>query len=121
MASKARRARPPSLGGEYPLDLGPLGVEMPLRYDIRMTSELLVMAVVVGLFGAWLVGIVKGKGVYGLPGDLSLGLLGGTIAIWIYQATGLVTYAGMIGAMAAAFIGATGVVLAQRGLRYPRA
>jgi hypothetical protein len=29
-----------------------------------MTSELLLIAVVVGLFGAWLVGIVKGKGAY---------------------------------------------------------
>jgi uncharacterized membrane protein YeaQ/YmgE (transglycosylase-associated protein family) len=85
-----------------------------------MTSELLLTAVVVGLFGAWLIGIVKGKGAYGLPGDLALGLVGGTIAIWIYQAIGLATYGGMIGAMATAFIGAAGVVLAQRGLRYPR-
>ena len=83
-----------------------------------MTRELLLIAVVVGLFGAWVVGIVKGKGTYGLPGDLALGLLGGTIAIWIYQATGLATYGGMIGAMASAFIGAAGIVLAQRGLRY---
>jgi len=86
-----------------------------------MTRELLLMAVAVGLFGGWLVGIVKGKGAYGLPGDLSLGLLGGTIAIWIYQAVGLVTHAGMIGAMAVAFLGAAGVVLVQRGVQSPRA
>jgi uncharacterized membrane protein YeaQ/YmgE (transglycosylase-associated protein family) len=100
------------------MDLGPIGAETAPRYTRRMTSELLLTAVVVGLFGAWLVGIVKGKGAYGLPGDLALGLLGGTIAIWIYQATGVAPYGGMIGAMATAFIGAAGVVLAQRGLRY---
>jgi uncharacterized membrane protein YeaQ/YmgE (transglycosylase-associated protein family) len=82
-----------------------------------MTSEPLLVAIVVGLFGGWVVGIVKGKGAYGLPGDLALGLLGGTIAIWIYQATGVATYGGMIGALASAFVGAAGVVFAQRGLR----
>jgi uncharacterized membrane protein YeaQ/YmgE (transglycosylase-associated protein family) len=83
-----------------------------------MTGELLLASVVVGLFGGWLVGIVMAKGRYGLLGDLSLGLGGGCVAVWIYQAVGLVPHAGMIGAIVAAFIGAVGVVLAQRTLRY---
>lgn len=83
-----------------------------------MTGELLLASVVVGLFGGWLIGIVMGKGRYGLLGDLSLGLIGGCITVWIYQAIGLAAQAGIIGAMVAALIGAVGVLLAQRKLRY---
>jgi uncharacterized membrane protein YeaQ/YmgE (transglycosylase-associated protein family) len=83
-----------------------------------MTGELLLASVVVGLFGGWLAGIVIGKGRHGLLGDLSLGLVGGCIAVWIYQAVGLAAHAGMIGAMVAAVIGAIGVVLAQRKLQH---
>jgi uncharacterized membrane protein YeaQ/YmgE (transglycosylase-associated protein family) len=106
---------------KYLLGFGLLGGAMPPRYGVRMTGELLLVAVVVGLLGGWLVGIVKGKGVYGFLGDLSLGLVGGTIAVWIYQAVGLVKYAGVIGAMVAVFMGAASVALAQRSLRYLRA
>jgi uncharacterized membrane protein YeaQ/YmgE (transglycosylase-associated protein family) len=83
-----------------------------------MSGELLLVSVVVGLFGGWLVGIVMGKGPYGLLGDLSLGLIGGCVAVWIYQAVGLAAHAGMIGAMVVAFIGAAGVSLAQNKLRH---
>jgi uncharacterized membrane protein YeaQ/YmgE (transglycosylase-associated protein family) len=83
-----------------------------------MTGELLLVSVVVGLVGGWLVGIVKGKGRYGLLGDLSLGLIGGCVAVWTYQAVGLAVPAGMIGAMVVAFIGAVGVSLAQNKLRH---
>jgi len=83
-----------------------------------MTGELLLVSVVVGLFGGWLVGILIGKGRYGLLGDLSLGLVGGCVAVWIYQAVGLAAQAGVIGAIVVALIGAIGVVLAQRKLRY---
>ena len=83
-----------------------------------MTGELLLVSVVVGLFGGWLVGILIGKGRYGLLGDLSLGLVGGCVAVWIYQAVGPAAQAGVIGAIVVALIGAIGVVLAQRKLRY---
>jgi uncharacterized membrane protein YeaQ/YmgE (transglycosylase-associated protein family) len=86
-----------------------------------MTGELLLASVVVGLFAGWLIGVLVGKGGYGWPGDLSLGLVGSTIAVWIYQAAGLVVYAGMIGAMVAAFGGAAGILLAQRKLWFVRA
>jgi uncharacterized membrane protein YeaQ/YmgE (transglycosylase-associated protein family) len=83
-----------------------------------MTGEQLLASVVVGLFGGWLVGIVIGKGRYGLLGDLSLGLIGGCVAVWIYQAVGMAAHMGMIGAMVAAFIGAVGVLLTQHKLRH---
>jgi uncharacterized membrane protein YeaQ/YmgE (transglycosylase-associated protein family) len=84
----------------------------------HVTGELLLAAVVVGLGTGWLVGVVVGRCAYGLLGDLSLGLMGGTIAVWIYQAVGLVADAGTIGAMIAALMGAVGTVLAERRLRY---
>ena len=84
-----------------------------------MTVELLLAAVVVGLASGWLVGLVMGRGQYGLLGDLSLGLIGSCGATLIYQAVGLVAYAGIICAMVAASIGAVGILLAQRKLQYP--
>lgn len=83
-----------------------------------MTGELLLASVVVGLSSGWLVGVVMGKGQYGILGDLTLGLIGGCVAVWIYQAVGLAAYGGIIGAMVAALIGAIVVLLAQRKLRY---
>jgi uncharacterized membrane protein YeaQ/YmgE (transglycosylase-associated protein family) len=79
-----------------------------------MTGELLLASVVVGLFGGWLAGIVMGKGRYGLLGDLSLGLVGGCVAVLIYEAVGLGADGGMIAAMLVAFIGAAGVLFAQK-------
>jgi uncharacterized membrane protein YeaQ/YmgE (transglycosylase-associated protein family) len=83
-----------------------------------MTGELLLAAVIVGLASGWLTGIVTGRGAYGLLGDLSLGLMGGTIAVWSYQVVGLVADAGIIGATAAACMGGVALVLAERRLRY---
>jgi uncharacterized membrane protein YeaQ/YmgE (transglycosylase-associated protein family) len=51
--------------------------------DSVVTGGLLLVSVVVGLFGGWLVGIVMGQGHYGLLGDLSLGLIGGCVAVWM--------------------------------------
>lgn len=81
-----------------------------------MTGELLLAAIIVGLCAGWLFGTVMGKGGYGLLGDLSLGLFGSTIGVWIFEATGFVAYVGMIGALVAAFMGTAGVLLAQRKL-----
>jgi len=86
-----------------------------------MTGELLLSSVVVGLLGGWLVGLVMGRGRYGLLGDLSLGLIGGCFAVWIYQAVGLAAYAGTVGGLVVAFLGAVGVLLAQHTLRHQAA
>ena len=83
-----------------------------------MTGELLLASLVVGLSSAWLLGVVMGKGHYGLLGDLCLGLFGACVAVWIYQAVGLAAYAGIIGALVAALIGASGFLVAQRNLRH---
>ena len=82
-----------------------------------MTGELLLVSVVVGLFAGWMFGLVMGKSRLGALGDLCLGLIGGSIAVWAYQATDLVAYTGIAGGMVAAFMGAVGVVFAQRRLQ----
>jgi len=86
-----------------------------------VTLEMFLASVVVGLFAAWLAGVVMKKGGYGLVGDLSLGLAGSTLAVWIFQVVGLFPYAGMAGTMAAAVAGTTAVVVAQRKLWYVHA
>jgi uncharacterized membrane protein YeaQ/YmgE (transglycosylase-associated protein family) len=83
-----------------------------------MTGELLLASVAVGLLGGWLTGIVMGPGRYGLLGDLSLGLIGGCLAVWAYQAIGLAAHTGTVGGMVAAFLGAVGALLAQHTLRH---
>jgi uncharacterized membrane protein YeaQ/YmgE (transglycosylase-associated protein family) len=81
----------------------------------------LLASVVVGLGAGWAAGALVEKGGYGLLGDLSLGLVGSTIAVWIYQAVGLLACAGMSGALMAAFVGTAGALLAQRKLWSVRA
>jgi uncharacterized membrane protein YeaQ/YmgE (transglycosylase-associated protein family) len=83
-----------------------------------MTGELLLVSVIVGLFGGWAFGLVMGKGRHGVIGDLCLGLIGGPLAVWTYQAVGLAAYVGTVGGMVAAFMGAIGVVFVQRRLRF---
>ena len=87
------------------------------RKDSIMTGELLLVAAVVGLFGGWAFGLLMGERPLGALGDLCLGLFGGCIAVWAYQAADLVASAGIAGGMVAAFVGAVGVVFAQRRLR----
>lgn len=83
-----------------------------------MTGELLLVAVVVGLLSGWLIGVVAGRGGHGWLGDLSLGLMGAILAVWSYQAMGLVAVAGTIGAIGAAGLGGIGLVLGERKVRY---
>jgi hypothetical protein len=82
-----------------------------------MTGNLLLVAVVVGLGSGWLLGSLLGRGGYGLLGDLSLGLFGSTLAVWIVEASvGLVGASGLVVAMVAALLGTAGVLVVQRKL-----
>ena len=79
------------------------------------------VSIVVGLCAGWLTGVVMKRGGYGVLGDLSLGLVGSTLAVWLYQMLGLLPYAGLSGTMVAALAGTAGVVVAQRRLWYVHA
>jgi uncharacterized membrane protein YeaQ/YmgE (transglycosylase-associated protein family) len=86
-----------------------------------MTGQLLLTAILAGLFAGWLTGLVAGRGVHGLTADLTLGLAGGTVVVSILQAVGVIEYAGLIGVMIVAFLGAVAIVLLERGVRNMRA
>ena len=85
-----------------------------------MTLEMLLTAVVVGLFGGWLAGIVMKDGGHGLIQDFALALAGSTLATWILQALGGSSDEGIFATSAVAFIGAASLVVAQRKFWYAR-
>jgi uncharacterized membrane protein YeaQ/YmgE (transglycosylase-associated protein family) len=86
-----------------------------------MTGQVLLTAILAGLFAGWLTGLVAGRGVHGLTADLTLGLAGSTVVVPILQAVGVIEYAGLIGVLIVALLGAAAIVLLERGFRYMRA
>jgi uncharacterized membrane protein YeaQ/YmgE (transglycosylase-associated protein family) len=69
--------------------------------------------IVVGLIAGWLAGVVaRGRG-FGCIADIILGLVGGIIGGWIFAKLGIVFY-GILGSIAAAFVGAVIVVVIAR-------
>jgi uncharacterized membrane protein YeaQ/YmgE (transglycosylase-associated protein family) len=69
--------------------------------------------IVVGLIAGWLAGVVaRGRG-FGCIADILLGLVGGIIGGWIFAKLGIVFY-GILGSIAAAFVGAVILVIIAR-------
>ena len=81
-----------------------------------MTFEMLLTAVVVGLCGGGLAGIVMKSGGHGLVQDLALALTGSTLATWILQAIGGSPDGGLVVTTVVALIGAVALIVAQRNL-----
>jgi uncharacterized membrane protein YeaQ/YmgE (transglycosylase-associated protein family) len=97
------------------MDFGPLSGRPRGAYRQGMTSEMFLLSIVVGLFLGWLFNTVVMKhGGYGLFGDLALGLAGSTAAVVICQVIGLASYAGRVGVLTAAFVGAVALIVLQR-------
>jgi len=82
-----------------------------------MTLEMFLTAVVIGLVGGWLAGVVMKDGGHGLLPDLATALAGSTLATWILQvALGGSSDTGVLVASVVAFIGAASLIVAQRKL-----
>ena len=81
-----------------------------------MTLEMLLTAVVVGLVGGWLAGMVMKNGGHGLHQDLALALAGSTLATWILQAFGGSSDGGTFVTIVVAFMGTASLIVAQRKL-----
>ncbi len=79
-----------------------------------MNLELFGIWVLVGLITGWLAGFMMKGGGYGLLWDLSLGLGGSLIGIWIFQALGIAPGAGWFTMAVVAFVGAAIAMVAQR-------
>ena len=79
-----------------------------------MTLEMFVTSILVGLLAGWLAGIVMQGGGYGMLGDINLGLGGSMLGSLIFQVLGVSPEAGWFGMIVVGFVGAAGVIVAQR-------
>ena len=70
--------------------------------------------IIVGLIAGWLAGEVMRGGGYGFLADIGLGVLGGILGGWIFNAIGIWPGGGMIGGIIVSFCGAIVLVWASR-------
>ncbi len=72
-----------------------------------MTTETLLIWLLVGLIAGWLAGLVVRGGGFGLVGDIVIGILGAIIGSLLFSFLGLHSpVAGILGTILVAFIGA---------------
>ncbi len=82
-----------------------------------LSSEGLLIVLVVGIIAGWLAGqIVQGTG-FGLVGDLVIGIVGAFIGAWLLPQLGVHLGAGMVAAIANATIGAIILLFVLRAAR----
>jgi len=82
-----------------------------------MSSESLLVILLVGLAAGWLAGqIVQGTG-FGLIGDLVVGIAGAFIGSWLLPQLGIHLGAGLVAAIINATIGAVALLLIIRLVR----
>lgn len=84
---------------------------------MHMSSESLLVVVLIGLVAGWLAGlIVQGTGL-GLIGDILLGIAGAFIGSWVLPKVGIHLGVGVINAIINATIGAILLLLVVKLLR----
>jgi uncharacterized membrane protein YeaQ/YmgE (transglycosylase-associated protein family) len=84
---------------------------------MHMSSEGLIIILVVGVIAGWLAGqIVRGTG-FGMLGDLIIGIIGAFIGGWLLPQLGVHLGAGMVAAIANATIGAIILLFVLRAVR----
>ena len=81
---------------------------------MHMSSESLLVVLLVGLAAGWLAGqLVDGTG-FGVIGDVIIGIVGAFIGNWMLPRLGLYLGAGFVGAIATATVGAILLLLVIR-------
>jgi len=84
---------------------------------MHMSSESLLVIVLIGLFAGWLAGqIVQGTGL-GLFGDILFGIVGAFIGNWVLPKVGIHLGVGVVNAIINATIGAILLLVAVKLLR----
>jgi uncharacterized membrane protein YeaQ/YmgE (transglycosylase-associated protein family) len=83
---------------------------------MSVAFEMFLSAVVIGLLGGGLAGIVMKNGGHGLLQDLAIALAGSTLATWILQAALGSADTGILVTSLVAFTGAASLIMAQRKL-----
>jgi|SoiMethySBSTD1v2_1073268.scaffolds.fasta_scaffold09925_2 uncharacterized membrane protein YeaQ/YmgE (transglycosylase-associated protein family) len=84
--------------------------------DERLTFEMFLTAVVIGLLGGWLAGIVMKSSGHGRLQDIAVALAGSTLATWTLHAVLSSSDMGILVTSLVAFIGAATLIGAQRAL-----
>jgi uncharacterized membrane protein YeaQ/YmgE (transglycosylase-associated protein family) len=80
-----------------------------------LSGESILIILLVGLIAGWLAGkIVRGTG-FGLIGDIVIGIVGAFIGVWLMTTLRIMPFAGFLGSIINATIGAI-VLLAIIGL-----
>jgi uncharacterized membrane protein YeaQ/YmgE (transglycosylase-associated protein family) len=79
-----------------------------------MSTESIVIIIVVGLIAGWLAGkIVRGSG-FGLIGDIAIGIVGALIATWLFPRLGIRLGTGLLRQIIEATVGAVLLLLIIR-------
>src|SRR6059036_1255008 len=86
---------------------------------MNMSSESLLVILLVGLVAGWLAGhIVQGTGL-GLINDMVIGVIGAFAGEWAMPRLGIHLHAGIVGAIINATLGAIAILLIIRLVRGP--
>ncbi|MEO8032648.1 MAG: GlsB/YeaQ/YmgE family stress response membrane protein [Gemmatimonadota bacterium] len=70
-----------------------------------MSTESLILFLVIGLCAGWLAGKIMKGGGFGLVGDLIVGVIGALLGGWVFGLLGIGAY-GLLGSLIVATIGA---------------
>jgi uncharacterized membrane protein YeaQ/YmgE (transglycosylase-associated protein family) len=81
---------------------------------MNLSSQGLLVIIVVGIVAGWLAGRVMDGGGFGLIGDLIVGLIGAFIGDWLLPRLGIHLGAGIVALFINAFIGAAVLLLILR-------
>jgi uncharacterized membrane protein YeaQ/YmgE (transglycosylase-associated protein family) len=84
------------------------------RNIMHLSSQGLLVIIVVGIVAGWLAGRVMEGGGFGLIGDLLVGLIGAFIGDWLLPRLGIHLGAGIVALIINAFIGAVVLLLILR-------
>jgi uncharacterized membrane protein YeaQ/YmgE (transglycosylase-associated protein family) len=82
-----------------------------------MSTESIVIIILVGIIAGWLAGkVVRGAG-FGLIGDLLVGIAGAFVASWLFPRLGISLGSGLVSAVISSAVGAILLLLVVRLIR----
>ena len=81
---------------------------------MHLSSQSLLVIIIVGIVAGWLAGRVMEGGGFGLVGDLLVGLVGAFIGDWLLPRLGIHLGTGIVALIMNAFIGAVVLLLILR-------
>ena len=70
-----------------------------------MTTQSLIVFLVIGIVAGWLAGKIMKGGGFGLVGDLVVGVVGAFLGGWVFGLLGITAY-GLLGSLVTALVGA---------------